>query len=356
MSNKIYFTPGPSQLFYSFQDHLRSALINDIPSISHRSSEFIKVVSETNEALKALLSLPEDHHIFYLNSANEAWDRIIQNLVSTSSHHFVNGSFSSKFHDFAIQHGMSSTQTESKGGQHFTDFSVPEDAELVAITKNETSVGYAFTEEEILRIRTENPEKLIALDIVSASPSLPVNFSNVDTAYFSVQKGFGMPAGLGVWIANEKCIERSKIKADKASIGSYRSLPNLQKFGSKNQTPETPNMLYIYLLGKIAQDILAYGVSRMQNDTIYKCAVIHQMVEKHPSLSHFVSTESHRSKSTIVLQSNRSSEIIKKMNEKGIILGDGYGPYKNDHIRIANFPTHSKESIELLCDLIVDME
>ena len=32
----------------------------------------------------------------------------------------------------------------------------------------------------------------------------------IDTAFFSVQKAFGLPAGLGVWIANEKCLEKAK--------------------------------------------------------------------------------------------------------------------------------------------------
>ena len=35
-----------------------------------------------------------------------------------------------------------------------------------------------------------------------------------------------------------------------------------------------------------------------------------------------------------------------------IILGKGYGAFKNDHLRIANFPAHSKEQVEMLCDLL----
>ena len=251
---------------------------------------------------------------------------------------------------------MESTITHVEDGSSFPDFTIPKKAELIGLCKNETSVGYTTTEEEISNLRKEHPEKLIALDVVSASPALPVDFSVIDTAYLSVQKSFGMPAGLGLWIANERCIEKARSKAESKSIGSYRSLTNLQKFAAKDQTPETPNMLFIYILGKIAQDLLNYGVKRMQNDIVYKATLLNQMIESHPSLDHFVTSKQHRSKSTIVAKARNQKSFIDSLERKGMILGKGYGPHKEDHIRIANFPTHSKETIEMLCDFIKDLE
>lgn len=356
MSNKIYFTPGPAQLFYTFEEHLKRALFLDIPSISHRSSDFIKVMQETTEALKELLELPEGYDIYFLNSANEAWDRIIQNLVDDESHHFVNGAFSKKFYDFALAHGKESTATITEDGATFSNLNIPETSELIGVTKNETSVGFNFDDAELQKLRENYPEKLIALDIVSASPSVPVNFNHIDTAYFSVQKAFGMPSGLGVWIVNEKCHRKASERAKSASLGSYRSLPNLKKFGDKDQTPETPNMLYIYLLGKIAQDLLQVGIKKLRNDTIYKSTILNQAVENHPLLGHFVESPKNRSKTTIVAECSKPKEFIDFFAKKGLILGSGYGSHKENHVRIANFPTHSKESIEMLCDFMEKIE
>ncbi|WP_421765621.1 aminotransferase class V-fold PLP-dependent enzyme [Ekhidna sp.] len=356
MSNKIYFTPGPAQLFYTFEEHLKRALFEDIPSISHRSSKFIRVVEETNEALAELLELPSGHHIYFLNSANEAWDRIIQNLVDKSSHHFVNGSFSQKFYDFALAHNKQSTLSKVNDGDSFSELEVPDYSELIGITKNETSVGYSFLADEITILRNNNPDKIIALDIVSASPSLAVDFKQIDTAYFSVQKAFGLPPGLGVWIANEKCHEVAEKRATQTSLGSYRTLPNLHKFGIKQQTPETPNMLFIYLLGKIAQDMLQVGLKKLRNDTTYKAAILNQTIEDHPMLSHLVSSKPHRSKTTILAKTDQSGKFLSFFEEKGIILGNGYGVHKENHIRIANFPTHSKESVEMICDMFKKIE
>ncbi|WP_420319241.1 aminotransferase class V-fold PLP-dependent enzyme [Ekhidna sp.] len=356
MSNKIYFTPGPAQLFYTFEEHLKRALSLDIPSISHRSSVFIKTIEETTEALKELLELPDGYNIYFLNSANEAWDRIIQNLVEHSSHHFANGAFSKKFYDFAKAQNKSSTIHEVSDGQVFTDWTIPSEAELIGITKNETSVGFTITEEEIATLRKNNPDKLIALDVVSASPSLSVNFTNVDTAYLSVQKAFGLPAGLGIWIVNERCHEIAERRASSTSIGSYRALPNLKKFGDKHQTPETPNMLAIYTLGKIAKDMLQIGLKRLRNDTIYKATLLNQAVESHSELEHFVTSKNHRSKTTIVANAKNAEQIISSFEKKEIIIGTGYGKYKSNQIRIANFPTHSKESVEMVCDLLKEVK
>ena len=356
MSNKIYFTPGPSQLFYSFQDHFKKAIAEDVPSISHRSAQFIKIVEESTAYLRHLLGLPDDYHLFFLNSANESWDRIVQNLVIKSSHHFANGSFSKKFFDFAIQHGMQSTVQQAADGDNFQDFTIPESAELIGICKNETSVGFTSTEEEIAKLRNDNPTKLIALDVVSAAPAMPIDFSKVDTAYLSVQKAFGMPAGLGLWIANDRCVEKAIQKSAQTSVGSYRTLPNLKKFALKHQTPETPNMLFIYILGRIAKDLIDYGVKRMQNDTTYKATLVNQTIEQHPSLTHFVTSKAHRSTSTIVATAQNQESFISQLSNKGLVLGKGYGPHKDKHIRIANFPTHSKESVELLCDILSKIE
>jgi len=351
MSNKIYFTPGPSQVYHTFESHLKDAIRDDILSISHRSNQFIKIMEETTAHLRNVLNLPQGYKIYYINSANEAWDRILQNLVLESSHHFVNGSFSKKFYDFALQHNLKSTVTKAEDGRTFESLEVPDTAELIGITKNETSVGYTFIEEEIKQIRSENPNKLIALDVVSAAPAIKIDFSQVDTAYFSVQKAFGMPAGLGIWIANEKCLEKAREVQKHRSLGSYRSLLSLDKFGQKNQTPETPNMLYIYLIGKIALDMLNYGTGRIINDTIYK-AVTLKKLNDHPLLNNFVKSKDHQSLTTLVFDSPEAESIIQKIREKKLVLGTGYGSYKNKHVRIANFPALSKEVVESLTDML----
>ena len=43
MKNNIFFTPGPSQLYFTVYDHVKKAFSDQIPSISHRSVQFQKI-------------------------------------------------------------------------------------------------------------------------------------------------------------------------------------------------------------------------------------------------------------------------------------------------------------------------
>ncbi len=350
MGKHIYFTPGPSQLYHTYDYHLRKALNEEIGSISHRSATFQKIYETTEEALTELLEIPEGFKMLFLSSATDIWERIIQNLVIEQSHHFVNGAFSKRFYDFAIDLGKRSTQEVADPGQEFTSFDIPKGTELIGITQNETSTGYAFDLNQLKKIRENNPDALISLDVVSSIPAVPTPFDLLDTTYFSVQKSFGMPAGLGVWIINEKAIERALALESSIATGTYRKLSALVKSAEKKQTPETPNVVAIYILGKIAQDMNARGIKMIRNETIYKSTVLYQTLESSEQFSPFVADKKNRSKTVIVTETADQSHILEDLEKKKIILGKGYGSYKNAHLRIANFPAHSKEQVEMLCD------
>lgn len=354
MKHQIYFTPGPSQIYYTVPDHLKSAVKEDVMCISHRGAAFQKIFEQTRSSLKTLLNVPDGYDIYFTSSANEIWERIIQNLVIESSHHFINGSFAKKFYQFAQSYQKSSTHTTVPDGQDFEDLSIPDGTELISVTLNETSIGFGFDQNKLKQLREAHPDKLIALDGVSAFPAVGLDLNLVDTAYFSVQKCFGLPAGLGVWIVNERCFQKyEEVKKAGVVTGSYHDLSDLKSNGDKNQTPETPNILGIYLLGKVCEDMLFRGAKMIQNDTIYKATILYQALEKSPKFKPFIDQKTTRSKTVIVAScEGGNAAILKALAAKGFVIGKGYGNYKDSHIRIANFPVHSKEQVELICDLI----
>lgn len=354
MSQKIFFTPGPSQLYFTVPDHLKRAIAEDVPSISHRSKAFEKIFTETREKLNQLFGLPDGYDIYFTSSANEIWERIIQNLIRSTSYHFVNGAFAKKFFEFTTDYKKNSTMNAQANGAPFTDLSVPEDSELISITLNETSCGFAFNQKDISEIRGKYPEKIMAIDGVSAFPSIPFDFNLADTAYFSVQKAFGLPAGLGVWIVNERCYEKARqLENEGVVTGSYHSLSALKKTGINNQTPETPNVLGIYLLGKVAGDLLFRTSKAIQNETTYKAAILYQALEQSPHLRPSITTAVNRSKTVIVADCpSGNAELLEQALIRNWVIGKGYGGSKTAQIRIANFPMHSKELMEQVADFI----
>jgi phosphoserine aminotransferase len=348
----ITFAPGPSELYFTVEDHMRQAFREGIPSISHRSKQFESFSKAATDGIRELLGVPAEYHIFFTASATEVWERATQNLTTEKTFHYVNGSFSKKFYEIAGQLGRKTEKFEVGHCEGFNEV-IATEAELIALVANETSTGVTTSANFFKQVRDKNPNALLIVDGVSALPYQTLDYNAVDSVYFSVQKGFGLPAGLGVWMVNERCVERAKQLATKQVIGSYHSIPSFLSFEVKNQTPTTPNVLGIYLLSKVVEDFLRRGVSIIRNETEYKSAILYQALEAHRFIKPAVQKPEWRSKTTIVAQTDLHTQNLTKLLEsQGLSPGDGYGPGKQTQLRFANFPAHSKEIFEKLVDAI----
>lgn len=346
----FYLTPGPSQLYHTVPDHLREAVKIGLPSWSHRGKDFKDVYAFTRQQLFKLLDVPEGWEMIFLNSATEVWERLIQNFVSDTSLHVVTGAFSERVSLFAGAMGKNNrnivvTENEALEPEKFSSGYSPE---VLTLAGNETSTGYWISKEEVKKVRQRFPETLIALDVVSALPHYEVPFDAVDCFYFSAQKGFGLPAGLGVWVYKRSMSEKAKLQG----IAPYRQFSRLDEMASSDQTLATPNMLDIYLLGKVCEDMNRRGIQMIRSETIYKATLIKNLFQSHEALQPFVKHHDFQSVTSLVASSPTAEELIAQCAEKGWIIGSGYAAFKGKHLRIANFPAHSKELIEGLVDFL----
>ena len=347
---KIYFTPGPTQIYPQVQLHIEEAIKSGICSISHRGRDFGEIFENTTGLIKKLLGIPDYFHIFFLGSATEAMERIIENCVEKHCYHFVNGAFSKRFFLTSCELKKYPEKTEANLGEGF-DFSkvdIAENMEMVCLTQNETGTGVLIPESQISELKKKYPEKLFAVDIVSSVPYVNMDYSLIDCAFFSVQKGFGMPAGLGVAIANDKMMEKSRLlQKNNYNIGSYHNFPSLLKSAEKSQTPETPNVLAIYVLGKICKDILEIGIGRIRKETDIKAKMMYDFFESSRNYEIFVKDPNIRSKTVAVIDVLGGSKgIISRLSENGFAVGSGYGELREKQIRIANFPMHSIQDVK----------
>lgn len=356
---KINFTPGPSQLYITTEMHARMAFKTGVPSISHRSKEFESFYAEAVNGLKELFQIPDGFYIVFTASATEIWERSIQSVVISESLHLVNGAFSKKYFETAQQLGRNPVKVEVKDGVGFKDVVLPSSKpELVALTHNETSTGVSLSLDFIHSFRDRYPDAIIAVDAVSSLPYPKFDFNKIDMLFFSVQKGFGLPAGLGVWIVNEKCLAKADNLLSKGhSVGSYHSLPSLVGMTLKNQTPETPNVLGIYLLAKVTGDFNQRSLKIIRQETDYKAALLYHTLEASSIAKPFVVDKDIRSQTVIVAETGeRTKAITEALQAKGLYPGDGYGKAKATQLRFANFPTHSKEQYEYLVDTLASIK
>jgi phosphoserine aminotransferase len=352
----IYFTPGPTQLHGAVADCLKEAVESDVCSMSHRSRGFEHIVERATSSLRRLLGIPNSHHIFFLGSATEAMERVCENCVAQKSFHLVNGEFSSRFFQIAGQVKRAPEKVEVPAGEGFdlSAIQIPSNAELICTTHNETSTGVTLPVDGIHDLKRRYPDKLIAVDMVSSAPVPEFDFDLIDCAFFSVQKGFGLPAGLGVLIAGNKAVERSfELAAQGVNTGSFHSFRSLVEYSVKRQTPETPNVLGIYLLARICESYEEDGIENIRAEIKRRAGDLYKYFDAHPWLRPYVQDPKFRSSTVLTLQAEQDLHPLREaLAAQGLHVGAGYGKLKDRQIRIANFPVHSDRDFTRLLEAL----
>lgn len=354
MSKRLFFTAGPSQYYHTVPHHIQAAVDNQIMSISHRGSAFAEIYDEAIAQIKLIMDVPDDRYVFFFSSATEIWERLIENCVEHKASFFVNGIFGERFRWAAEMLKKEVTTIEAPFGNAF-DFeqvSLPDDTELIGFTHNESSCGIMLDMGHIYSICDRYPDALVALDVVSSAPYTNIDYHRIDAVYFSVQKGFGLPAGLGVCILSPRAFERSAELLNKGvTVGTYHNFQQMQKYAAKKQTVETPNVMNMYLLGKVIPDILRdYGTrEELRRQIDERAQMIYDFFEEQSEHLPFVTDPSERSKTLAVINTRGTTErIVKELLTYDIEVGYGYGQWRQEHIRIANFPAHTSDDVRRL--------
>ncbi|MGH2613432.1 MAG: aminotransferase class V-fold PLP-dependent enzyme, partial [Rhabdochlamydiaceae bacterium] len=309
--------------------------------------------SNLENILRSLLKISKTHSIFFINSGTEAMDITMRNCVEKYSFHISAGAFGKRFLQSALEVGKQPEKFEMdiENIISLAKIEVPKKAELICLTQTDTSVGMAIPVEEIHQLKKKYPDKLIAVDTVASMPYVDLDYSLLDSVFFSVQKGFGLPAGLGVMIVSPHALEKATyLQAKGYDIGTHHNFPTLKTFADKKQTPETPNLLELYLLGKVAKDIEKFGISKLRKATDEKAKRLYRLVERCDGFVPVISNKKYQAPTVVVAKFTKDNfEHLKGWEkETGFIVGEGYGANRTTQIRIANFFAHQESDVEKL--------
>lgn len=333
----LTFAPGPSKVYDSLPRYMQEAYEKGILSANHRSSVFMNLYQETETLMREKLHMPADYKLLFTSSATENWEIVSQSIVQSAGYHIFSGSFGKKWYEYAkyiepktFAHKLDADQTVDVAALH-----VGEEFDLIAITQNETSNATQVRMETIAAIANKYPEKMIAVDTTSSMAGIELDFGLADIWYASVQKCFGLPAGLGILIISPKAVQKA---ADKGEKGRYNSLNFMLENAATYQTHYTPNVFGIYLLYRVLQDI--HEIQHIDQKTKARMRKLEDTIANTGSMRMLIQNPEARS-STVMAVSGKEEFIaqVKKEAEKaGMQLGGGYGPLKPTSFRIANFP------------------
>lgn len=346
----ISFYPGPSRVYDEIPAYVKDAFKKGILSINHRSDEFMEISERTITLLKEKLKIPADYTIFYTSSATECWEIVAQSLLNKKSYHIHNGSFGSKWYEYTKRiHGSAKSYPFS--AEELINVNKMKFGEegTICITQNETSNGTQVTNEVIKQIKDNNPASLVAIDATSSMAGIKLDFEAADIWLASVQKCFGLPAGLGLLICSPKAIERAGTLNER---NHYNSLVFMDEMMMKWQTPFTPNVLGIYLLMRTMEEVDPIGKVHKKIASRYNDWS--DFLSERLNISHLIKNKD--AQSLTVIPVTGEEELVKKIKsrakKKGILLGEGYGEFKSTTFRIANFPAIKKSEIKKLREFL----
>jgi phosphoserine aminotransferase len=342
----ISFYPGPSRIHDTVPAYVKDAYKEGIMSINHRSEGFVQMSKRTIGLLKTKLRIPKDYTVFFTSSATECWEIIAQSLYDQGSFHFHNGAFGQKWFDYTKRLHNTAVSSSFDLNSFPDPLQVPESfSGILCLTQNETSNGTQVTSSILKKIRQRNVDALIAIDATSSMAGIKLDFKSADIWFASVQKCFGLPAGLGLLICSPRALDKASRLNEK---DHYNSLTFMIEMIQKWQTPFTPNVLAIYLLMRVLED--APSINKTEELLISRYEEWNSFLNERTRIAHLVTNPETHSYTVIPVKAEEQvvAAIKKDARKNGILLGEGYGSFKPYTFRIANFPAITDKEIKVL--------
>ncbi|MBC3788777.1 aminotransferase class V-fold PLP-dependent enzyme [Spirosoma utsteinense] len=337
----ITFYPGPSKVYPQVADYAAEAVRSGIVSLNHRSPGFMDVVKEAIRLLHEKLAIPADYHIAFVSSATECWEIVAQSLTAETSLHPYAGAFGKKWAEYAYRIKPPVNLSE---------------ADVLCLVQNETSNGTQVSPASLTQFRREF-SGIIAVDAVSSMAGIAYDWTLADVWFASVQKCFGLPAGLAVLIYSPNALRQAEAIGENEH---YNSLLFIHENFAKFQTPYTPNGLGIYLLMRVLDQVPPIAevdtLTRKRAADWYACINDWAGTPAGAGFKLLVDEVSVRSDTVIAIEGSEAQikAIKTAAQQAGILLGNGYGDWKNTTFRIANFPAITDPEIDQLRQFLRD--
>lgn len=353
----INFYPGPSKVYDRLKDFSKEAFESGILEQNHRSQPFMDLLQETISLLKKHLNIPENYKVYFTSSATECWEICAQSLIRGKVQFLYNGAFGKKWFKYTVTNPQINATTNYKlptirGTRFFINQKVEEveinpENDVVCWVSSETSNGTHTSFESIKKLKEKSPKALLVVDATSSLGGENYDIADADVWFSSSQKCFGMPSGLGIMIVSPLALERA-IEINERN--HYNSLIFIEENFKKFQTHYTPNILGIYLFKRLLETLP--NINYVSEKLYKRSDRIIDFFENSEYFDLLVENPDTRSKTVLAIVPRDMEIAIKFFKENEVIIGKGYGEWKNNTLRIANFPAIPDEDFEELFRLL----
>ena len=215
MVKQYNFNAGPSILPQDVIKQTAEAVLNfeghglSILEISHRAKYFQPVVDEAEALMKELLGVPEGYRVIFLGGgASLQFCMLPYNLLEKKAAYLNTGVWAKKALKEAKGFGEA-VEVASSADKNYTfiptDYEIPQDADYMHITTNNTIYGTELSDKKLQQIYSKLGKVQLVADMSSDILSRPIDVSKYSIIYGGAQKNLA-PAGVTFVIVKEDCL------------------------------------------------------------------------------------------------------------------------------------------------------
>lgn len=337
------FYPGPSRIYPAVRDFAREAFESGILEKNHRSDDFMLLLKECIDLFKDRLNVPAGYKVFFTSSATECWEICAQSFLKDTLFYY-NGAFGEKWKEYT---GRITGRTEAYAFDIQEEPAVPASGgKDVALVANETSNGTSLSPGMIRKIRAETGG-LLLIDVVSSLGGVDYDISQGDIWISSSQKCLGLPSGMGIMLVSPAALQRARELDDRRY---YNSALFIESNFDRLQTPYTPNILAVYLLKRLLENL--ENVKVISERVSRRAADIYRFLENSEAGHPLIQNPAVRSATVVAVSCGSVKRLHHYLSEHDVIMGKGYGLWKDSTYRIANFPAISDADFAVLFNLL----
>jgi phosphoserine aminotransferase len=262
--------PVMAQAIHSLKDFDRGMAITEI---SHRSPEFMQIVTKSKADLRELLHVPAGYEILFLQGgATGQFAAIPLNLLGHARivDYVQTGVWSEKAVEEAAQYCDVNVAANGKDSRYTTipdqsTWTLNDDAAYLHYTPNETIHGVEFN-------FVPKANVPLVADMSSNILSQPINVSDYGLIYAGVQKNIG-PAGMAVVIVREDLIKPSR--------HPIPTIMNYKKMIAEDSLCNTPAVFSWYVCSLMFQWLKEQGgVAAMAKQNRQKADILYAAIDK----------------------------------------------------------------------------
>ena len=283
MTRPYNFSAGPAAIPAEVLEQAAAEMLDwhgsgmGVMEMSHRGKEFLSIYEQAEADLRALLAVPANYKILFMQGGGLAENAIVPlNLSRAGAVDFVvTGSWSQKSQKEARKYASEVNIVASAEDTGFTtlpdpaSWTVSRGASYLHICSNETINGIEF--HQLPDLKALGCDAPLVIDFSSHVASRPVDWSRVGLAFGGAQKNVG-PAGVTLVVVREDLLGHALPACPSAF--DYKTVADN---GSMYNTPPT---YAIYMAGLTFQWLKTQGgVAEMERRNIAKAELLYGFLD-----------------------------------------------------------------------------